>query len=133
MQLSRILLFVSLPACVSAFVVVSSSQTVRSETTRLFDGDGTGGWGIGGQRELTPEEFARSDRAYFDGYKMNTAGDFLRSIQDDKQSFKQLEMDELLGVAKIAGINMKDPSSRMNKFDDEFLVDDDDDELDLSV
>ena len=135
MQLSRFLLpLLALPGFASAFVSPNQQhqRCADASNTRLYDGDGTGGWGIGGSRELTPEEFARSDRAYFDGYKMSTQGDFLRSIQDDADSMKKSELDELLGVAKIAGINMKDPSSRLNKFDDEFLIDDDDD-LDLSV
>ena len=118
-----------LPICASAFTAQSLE---RKFSTKLYDGDGTGGWGIGGSRELTPEEFARSDRAYFDGYQMSTQGDFLRSIQEDSDAIKKSEMDELLGVAKIAGINMKDPSSRLNKFEDDFLLEEEED-LDLSV
>jgi len=41
-------------------------------------------------------------------------------------------MDELMGVAKMAGIKVKDPKERLNKFDQDLLVDEDDD-LDLSV
>jgi hypothetical protein len=41
-------------------------------------------------------------------------------------------LEELLGVARIAGINFKDPSKRLNKFEKD-LLDNDDDDLDLSV
>ena len=36
-------------------------------------------------------------------------------------------------VAKIAGIDVKDPSTRLNKFEPDMLFDDDDDDLDVSV
>lgn len=129
MQFTKVfLLFLLTPVASSAFMISSSSRP----STALFDGDGTGGWGIGSSRELTPEEFARSDRGYFDGYKMSTTGDFRKQIADDQDALKRSEMEELLGVAKIAGIDVKDPSERLNKFDGSFLEDDDDD-LDLSV
>ena len=103
-------------------------------TTALFDGDGTGGWGIGGQREMTPEEFARKgERSYFDGYKMSQQSDFISQIREEKDQFKKNELDELLGVAKIAGINVKNPSDRLNKFEENIFDEEDDDDLDLSV
>ena len=43
------------------------------------------------------------------------------------------EMDELLGVAKIAGLNVKDPKSRLNKFEKDVFEVVDDDDLDVSI
>ena len=80
---------------------------------------------------MVPEEFARGDRRYFDGYQMREQGDFRRQIQQDKESLKKSELDELLGVAKIAGIKVKNPKERLYKFDQGVF--DDDDSLDLSV
>lgn len=114
-----------------AFCKNSRNRNVRPSTTAIFDGNGTGGWGIGGQREITPEEYARGDRRYFDGYKMNEQGDFMMQIEEEKEALENDAMSELLSVAKFAGLNVKDPSSRLNKFDAGLM--DDDDDLDLSV
>lgn len=46
---------------------------------------------------------------------------------------KEDELSELLGVANIAGINVKDPKERLNKFGKDIMMEDDDDDLDLSV
>lgn len=80
---------------------------------------------------MVPEEFVRGDRRYFDGYKMSEQGDFRRQIEQDKDALKKSELEELLGVARIAGIKMKDPKDRLNKFDPALL--DEEDDLDLSV
>lgn len=125
-RLSYILL--TAVAAASAFAPQPTSCRVPSE---LYDGNGTGGWGIGGSREMVEEEFARGDRRYFDGYKMSEQGDFRRQIQQDKEALKKSELDELLGVAKIAGLRVKDPKERLNKFEQDVFADDDD--LDLSV
>ena len=103
-----------------------------SSKTVLFQGDGTGGWGIGSSREISPEEYARGDRAGFDGYKIQDRGDFMRTLRETQDLQRQDEMDELLGVAAMAGINVKDPSTRLNKFDND-LFEEDDDDLDVSV
>lgn len=137
MKLSLTLIYASVtfPALSHCFSVGSSFRSAlatKPSATVLFDGDGTGGWGIGGSRELTPEEFARGDRRYFDGYKMTEQGDFMQQIKLDKEQQRKSEMDELLGVARIAGLKVKDPSQRLNKFEDGIL-NDDEDELDLSV
>jgi hypothetical protein len=118
----------------TAFVTVNAFSPQRSCSrvpTELYDGNGTGGWGIGGSREMVEEEFARGDRRYFDGYKMSEQGDFRRQIQQDKEALRKSELDELLGVAKIAGIKVKNPKERLNKFERDVFADDDD--LDLSV
>ena len=100
-------------------------------TSVVLNGD-TGGWGIGNSREMVPEEFARGNRRAFEGYKLTDRGEFMRKVKADKDDFKNQEMDELMGVAKMAGIKVKDPKERLNKFDQDLLVDEDDD-LDLSV
>ena len=122
-----------LSATVLAMGSVSAfSPAVKTRTaTQLYDGNGTGGWGIGGSREMVPEEFVRGDRRYFDGYKMSDQGDFRRQIEQDKDDQKKSELAELLGVAKIAGIKVKDPKDRLNKFEPDLM--DEDDNLDLSV
>ena len=132
-------LFLAGAFCISSVVAFQQPMTHNRLTsapsnsnTALFDGDGTGGWGIGSSRGLTPEEFARGDRRAFDGYEMRERGDFLRQLKDEQDSLMKSEMDELLGVAKIAGISVKNPKDRLNKFDTD-LIDDDDEDLDLSV
>jgi hypothetical protein len=93
------------------------------------------GWGIGSQRELTPAEFAKKgDRSYFEGYQTKQQGDFINQIRQDREELKKSQLKELLGVAKIAGINIKDPSQRLDKFEvDVMEKEDDEDDLDLSV
>jgi hypothetical protein len=101
-----------------------------------FSADIILGWGIGSQRELTPAEFAKKgDRSYFEGYQTKQQGDFFHQIQQEKDDLKKSQLEELLGVAKMAGITVKDPSQRLNKFEMDVMaeVDDDDDDLDLSV
>jgi len=116
-----------------AFVAptTTTSNAGSSSTTQLFN---TGGWGIGPQRNLTPEEFAKGgDRRAFEGYKLRDRGEFMRQVAKDKQDLERGEIDELLAVAQQAGIKVKDPAERLNKFELEGDDDDDDDELDLSV
>ena len=62
---------------------------------------------------------------------MNEQGDFMMQIEEEKEALETDAMSELMGVAKFAGLNVKDPSSRLNKFDTGLMADDDD--LDLSV
>ena len=125
-------LFLSHPeVSVHAFCTSSSTSSIsRQSKTAIYDGNGTGGWGIGGQREITPEEYVKGDRRYFDGYKMNEQGDFMMQINEEKEALETDAMSELLGVAKFAGLDVKDPSKRLNKFDAGLM---DDDDLDLSV
>ena len=119
-----------LSGVVNSFCPSPSSNTRPS--TAIFDGDGTGGWGIGGQRTITPEEFAKGDRRYFESYKMSEQSDFMIQIDQDKEDMEKSQLEELLGVAKIAGLKVKDPKGRLNKFDLDILQGDDDD-LDLTV
>ena len=81
---------------------------------------------------MVPEEFARGERKAFEGYKLQDRGAFMRQVKQDKDQMKNDEMDELLAVAQMAGINVKDPKERLNKFDDD-LFEDEDDDLDLRV
>mmetsp|Transcript_11315 Transcript_11315/g.13672 ORF Transcript_11315/g.13672 Transcript_11315/m.13672 type:complete len:152 (+) Transcript_11315:86-541(+) len=104
----------------------STTTTRTTTTTQLFSA--TGGWGIGQSRELTDAEKAKGERRAFDGYKMQDRGDFMRQVKQDRAKMFSDEKDELLAVAKMAGIDVK-PS---NKFDDDLFGEDDDD-LDLSV
>ena len=110
---------------------VFSLRSVDSSTVVLH-GEGTGGWGLGNSREMVPEEFAKgSDRRAFEGYELTDRGQFMRKVRQDAADMRSSELDELLGVAKIAGIKVKDPSDRLNKFDSDLLQDEED--LDLSV
>jgi hypothetical protein len=95
----------------------------------------TGGWGIGPQRELTPEEFATGgaqNKKYFEGYQIRNRGEFMRQVASDKEQMIRGEIDELLGVAAAAGLKIKDPKERLNKFDPSFIAEDEED-LDVSV
>lgn len=105
----------------------------RSDSLILVRGDGTGGWGIGNSREISPEEYAKGDRRAFEGYQLSDRSDFMKQVEKDTRSMKEDELAELLGVANIAGINVKDPSTRLNKFGKEILKDDENDDLDLSI
>ena len=81
---------------------------------------------------MVPEEFAKgTERRAFEGYELTDRGAFMRKVQQDAADMKSNDLNELLGVAKIAGINVKDPSQRLNKFDVDLM--DDDEDLDLSV
>lgn len=98
----------------------------------VLHAEGTGGWGLGNSREMVPEEFAKGgDRKAFEGYELTDRGQFMRKVRKDAQDMRSSELDELMGVAKIAGIKVKDPTERLNKFESDLLQDDED--LDLSV
>ena len=99
-------------------------------STALFGA--TGGWGIGNSRDMVPEEFAKGDRRAFEGYKLTDRGEFMRKVKQEKDEMKQGEVDELMSVARMAGITVKNPAERLNKFDAD-LFEDDEDDLDLSV
>ncbi|MGK3734223.1 MAG: hypothetical protein ACI8RD_004163 [Bacillariaceae sp.] len=133
LQLIQLIALISLlSGVVHSFCSSSTSTSSSRPSTAIFDGDGTGGWGIGGQRTITPEEFAKGDRRYFESYKMSEQSDFMIQIDQDKEDMEKSQLEELLGVAKIAGLSVKDPKGRLNKFDLDILQDDDDD-LDLTV
>ena len=113
----------------AAFCPAFASKRVRSSSV-VLEGEGTGGWGIGNGREMVPEEFAKGDRRAFEGYQLQDRGEFMRQVNVDKEKQKKDEIDELLGVAQMAGLKVKEPG--LNKFDDD-LMNDDDDDLDLSL
>jgi hypothetical protein len=128
----RLIFLLALTGASAFTTTLKGQETASRPSTALFDGDGTGGWGIGSSRKMTPEEFARGDRRAFDGYQMRERGDFMRQIKDDQDDLRKSEMAELLGVASIAGIRVKDPKDRLDKFEPE-VFDDEEDDLDLSV
>lgn len=117
------------PAPVFTHSNTASSPDANANTVALA-ADGTGGWGMANSRDMVPEEFVRGDRNAFEGYNLRERGEFMRQVKQDKEDLIKDEMDELLGVAQIAGINVKDPKERLNKFEFE---EDDDDDLDLTV
>ena len=146
LQLSLCLAFIGLLIRdVSSLVAPSAALSIRTSgrirlgrcgtdnnDVLVLYGEGTGGWGIGNSREMLPEEFRnRGDRRAFEGYQLSNRGDFMRQVERDASAMVDQELDELMGVAQIAGIRVKDPSTRLNKFGDQDLMDDDD--LDLSV
>jgi hypothetical protein len=108
-----------------AFVVVDDRVTTSSTTTtRLYN---TGGWGIGPQRELTEAEFLKrgGDRGVFSGYELQS--DFGRNIEAAASELRSQEMEELLGVAAMAGIDFdRDRRGLLDRFAD------DDEDLRLS-
>eukprot|EP00523_Entomoneis_sp_CCMP467_P006530 CAMPEP_0168727978 /NCGR_PEP_ID=MMETSP0724-20121128/5449_1 /TAXON_ID=265536 /ORGANISM="Amphiprora sp., Strain CCMP467" /LENGTH=121 /DNA_ID=CAMNT_0008774813 /DNA_START=118 /DNA_END=483 /DNA_ORIENTATION=+ len=109
------------------------NKNAAQESLVVVHGEGTGGWGIGNSREISPEEFAKGERRAFEGYQLSDRGDFMRQVEKDAQSMKEDELAELMGVAGIAGISVKDPSTRLNKFGKELMDEDIEDDLDLSV
>ena len=120
-----------LTAC-QAFVISPRTTVAASSSVTcpviLFEA--TGGWGIGQSRDISPEEFAKGDRRAFEGYELKDRGDFMLNVKDEAEQMRRAELDELLGVARIAGINVKNPSERLNKFGPDLL---DDEDIDLSV
>ena len=112
---------------------VSTPAIASSSSLTILHGEGTGGWGIGNSREISPEEFAKGERRAFEGYKLSERNEFMQQVEKDARSMKEDELSELLGVANIAGINVKDPKERLNKFGKDIMMEDDDDDLDLSV
>lgn len=121
-------LFLSAGVRTEAFTVAPLS-TSTGRGTVLFEA--VGGWGVGNSRDITPEEFAKGDRRAFEGYELTDKSDFMRNVKEEQEQMKKSELAELLGVAKIAGINVKNPNERLNKFESDLL--DDDEDLDLSV
>ena len=80
---------------------------------------------------MVPEEFAKgAERRAFEGYELTDRGSFMRKVRQDAENMRSSELEELMGVAKIAGIKVKNPSERLNKFEKDLM---DDDDLDLSV
>jgi hypothetical protein len=129
MQRTALLLAALAVAGTHAFVTITPSA---SSVVTVMQADGTGGWGIGNSRDMVPEEFAKrgGERNAFEGYKLRERGDFMRQVQQDQKDLMSDEMEELLGVASIAGIKVKDPTERLDKFMDE---EEDEDDLDVSV
>lgn len=131
-------LLVALFCLITADAFVQLSSSTRTSPTRelvCLQGEGTGGWGIGNSREMVPEEFrGRTERSAFEGYKIEERGEFNRKLRSDVAAMRNEEVNELLNIAKMAGIKVKDPSERLNKFaKDDLLAEEDDEDLDLSI
>lgn len=113
--------------CLFSAIALSQSflaPRISHGTTQL---NNTGGWGIGPQRDLTDAEFLRGDRRAFSGYELQP--DFGRRVEAESKALRDAEMEELMGVAAAAGINInKEP--KLNKFSKEDLLEDD---LDVSI
>lgn len=76
-------------------------------------------------------EKAGGKRRSFDKYDAQEQGQFNRQVKDDRQAMMDLEKAELLSVAEFAGISFNDPVN--DKFSVDLFMDDDDDDLDVSV
>ena len=57
----------------------------------------------------------------------------MRQVSAAKDNLKKDELSELLGVARLAGISVKNPNERLNKFEADVLGDEEYEDLDLSV
>lgn len=128
-----LLLCIALGSSMTEAFVSTPATASSSSSLTILHGEGTGGWGIGNSREISPEEFAKGERRAFEGYKLSERNEFMQQVEKDARSMKEDELSELLGVANIAGINVKDPKERLNKFGKDIMMEDDDDDLDLSV
>jgi hypothetical protein len=129
-MLSKPLILLSCWLFVSEAFSPSPLSVTGSSATKLFDA--TGGWGIGASREISPNEYAKgSDRRPTKGYEITERGEFMRKVKQDREEMKKGELDELLGVARMAGIDVKDPTTKLNKLEEEFL--DEEEDLDLRV
>jgi hypothetical protein len=122
------LIFVAVATVADAFQLPSHAM---GRAFVVLGADGTGGWGIGNSREMVPEEFAKGSRKPAQGYELQDRGAFMRKIGEEREDFKKSEMEELLAVAQIAGIKVKDPKERLSKFEDDLLNDEDD--LDVTI
>uniref|UniRef100_A0A7R9WGD0 Uncharacterized protein n=1 Tax=Pseudictyota dubia TaxID=2749911 RepID=A0A7R9WGD0_9STRA len=96
-----------------------------------------GGWGIGPSKEIQDEEFANrgGNARGYDAYELQNQGQFMRRVREERTGLKQKKANELLEIAKMAGIldkkKMDERGERLDKFDADDM--DDDDDLDVSV
>jgi uncharacterized protein YajQ (UPF0234 family) len=144
MMRSTVLALLTLSFAVDA--ALQSSRTFDSKTTHrnfqkptlqpatVLHAEGTGGWGLGNSRDMIPEEFAKrsGERKVFEAYKLSDRGEFMRQVSAAKDAIKDDELKELLGVAAMAGIKVKNPNERLNKFEDDEVYGEDE-YLDLSI
>mmetsp|Transcript_8670 Transcript_8670/g.23433 ORF Transcript_8670/g.23433 Transcript_8670/m.23433 type:complete len:128 (-) Transcript_8670:977-1360(-) len=125
-MIARVICLIPLIAGAAAFAPM---QQNGRPSTAVFQGDGTGGWGIGSSRELTPEEYGKGERSYFEGFKPMAKGDFMDQLRDDTTSMEDNELEELLGVARVAGIKLRKKVKKQQRTEFDLA----DDDLDLSV
>ena len=102
-----------------------------------------GGWGIpgAGGTSFRDEEFAdnrgrgNTGRRGYDAYELENRGAFMKRVRDEQKGLKQKKKDELMSIAKMAGIKTKKKEGLYGKFDADDFEDfpDDDDDIDLRV
>mmetsp|Transcript_20740 Transcript_20740/g.49023 ORF Transcript_20740/g.49023 Transcript_20740/m.49023 type:complete len:159 (-) Transcript_20740:59-535(-) len=103
-----------------------------------------GGWGIpgAGGTSFRDEEFAdnrgrvsRQGRRGYDAYELENRGAFMKRVREEQKGMKQKKKDELLSIAKMAGIKTKKKEGLYGKFDADDFEDEDllEDDLDLRV
>ena len=104
----------------------------------------SGGWGIpgAGGTSFRDEEFAdnrgrasRQGRRGYDAYELENRGAFMKRVQEEQKGMRQKKKDELLSIAKMAGIKTKKKEGLYGKFDADDFEDEDllEDDLDLRV
>ena len=102
-----------------------------------------GGWGIpgAGGTSFNDAEFAdnrgrtsRTGRRGYDAYELENRGQFMKRVREEQQGIKQRKKDELMNIARMAGIKTKKKEGLYGKFDASDFEDlDDDDDIDLRV
>jgi len=95
-----------------------------------------GGWGIGPSKEIQDEEFAnRGNTRGYDKYELQNQGQFMRRVREERSGLKKKKANELLEIAKMAGImdkkKLEERGDRLDKFETEDMSDDED--LDVRV
>ena len=103
----------------------------------------SGGWGIpgAGGTSFRDEEFAdnrgrsNTGRRGYDAYELENRGAFMKRVRDEQKGLKQKKKDELMSIAKMAGIKTKKKEGLYGKFDADDFEDfpDDGDDIDLRV
>lgn len=95
-----------------------------------------GGWGIGPSKEIQDEEFAnRGSARGYEQYELENQGTFMRRVREERSGIQKKKANEMLEIAKMAGIldkkKMDERGDRLDRFDADDMADDDD--LDVSV
>mmetsp|Transcript_10812 Transcript_10812/g.21978 ORF Transcript_10812/g.21978 Transcript_10812/m.21978 type:complete len:130 (+) Transcript_10812:1966-2355(+) len=117
-------------------------STCFIKTKRMSCIERTGGWGIpgAGGTSFNDAEFAdnrgpksRKGRRGYDAYELENRGAFMKRVREEQKGIKQRKKDELMNIAKMAGIKTKKKEGLYGKFDAGDFDDDDDDDLDLRV
>ena len=96
--------------------------------------------GLSAALQAQPPRWALSGRASrqgrrgYDAYELENRGAFMKRVREEQKGMKQKKKDELLSIAKMAGIKTKKKEGLYGKFDaDDFDDEDFEDDLDLRV